>query len=140
MIIGAMKAGTTSLHDYLSKHPDVFMSVQKELDFFVEQKNWKLGIDWYKKQFPVSTIAIGESSPNYTKSLIFGNVPDKIKSILPDVKLIYILRDPIKRLVSHYSHQYIDRREFDQLIRLFRICKQVIMWMHLCMVSSLLST
>lgn len=112
LIIGAMKAGTTSLHDYLSKHPDIFMSKQKELDFFVKEKNWKLGLDWYKKQFPTEAMAVGESSPNYTKSLIFGGVAERIKATVPDAKLIYILRDPIKRLVSHYNHQFIDRKEF----------------------------
>jgi hypothetical protein len=49
LIIGAMKAGTSSLHDYLSHHPDIFMSQQKELDFFCSNLNYKKGIEWYKQ-------------------------------------------------------------------------------------------
>lgn len=46
--IGTMKSGTTSLHKYLSRHPQIFTSEMKELDYFVESKNWKQGLEWYK--------------------------------------------------------------------------------------------
>lgn len=112
IIIGTMKAGTTSLHSYLDSHPDIRMSESKELDFFVEEKNWGQGLDWYKSQFKASSNTIyGESSPNYTKSHAFPGVPKRIFEVLPDVKLIYLLRDPIERIVSHHSHQWIDQNE-----------------------------
>ncbi|MEA5553505.1 sulfotransferase [Anabaena cylindrica UHCC 0172] len=118
IIIGAMKSGTSSLHNYLNLHPEIQMSSLKELDFFILEKNWNQGLDWYSNQFPMNKEAkiFGESSPNYTKSHIFADVPQRMASVLPDAKLIYILRDPIKRILSHYFHQFVDRQEMRSLI------------------------
>ncbi|MEB3209752.1 MAG: sulfotransferase [Leptolyngbyaceae bacterium] len=109
VIIGAMKCGTTSLHHYLNRHPEIHMSATKELDFFIEEKNWKRGVNWYQSQFKSFTKIIGESSPNYTKYPIFKNVPKRMHRIIPDAKLIYLVRDPVKRALSHYMHQYTAR-------------------------------
>ena len=114
VIIGAMKGGTSSLHHYLSLHPQIWMSGVKELDFFIEEKNWNQGCDWYQSHFS-STEIRGESSPNYSKAHVFKGVPQRMAGIIPDAKLIYILRDPIKRILSHYLHQYISRHEFGDL-------------------------
>lgn len=105
LVIGAMKAGTSSLHDYLNQHPDIFMSEKKELDFFVEERAWKNGIDWYKKQFGCSDVIYkGESSQDYSKCHWWPGVPSRIKSVLGDnVKFIYIIRNPMDRIYSHYS-------------------------------------
>src|SRR5687767_10224357 len=65
VVIGAMKSATSSLHHYLNLHPEISMSETKELDFFVEDKNWPRGIEWYESQFSAARIR-GESSPNYT--------------------------------------------------------------------------
>lgn len=67
IIIGAMKCGTTSLHSYLSLHPEIKMSRQKELDFFVDRYNWHRRIDWYQSQFKGKAKIYGKSSPNYSK-------------------------------------------------------------------------
>lgn len=106
LVVGAMKAGTTSLHRYLAGHPEVFMSDPKELDFFVEEKNWCRGWDWYRSHFAEGqmTAARGESSTNYAKHPRFPDVPERIASLLPDLKLIYLLRDPVERCVSHVLH------------------------------------
>lgn len=104
VIIGAMKSGTTSLHSYLDLHPQISMSHTKELDFFVFEKNWSKGIKWYESHFTDETKILGESSPNYTKCHVFSGVPERMHSVLPEAKLIYILRDPIDRIVSHYVH------------------------------------
>lgn len=103
-----MKAGTTSLHAYLNQHPDIFMSAKKELDFFIDKNFEKMGLDWYKAQFPIDAKVRGESSQNYTKRHHpnYLNVPERIKSTLSDVKLIYIVRDPIERMRSHYIENY----------------------------------
>ena len=53
LIIGGMKCGTTSLHNYLATHPEVFMSEEKELDFFTSWNIRERGLGWYEKQFPV---------------------------------------------------------------------------------------
>lgn len=104
IVIGAMKAGTSSLHYYLSLHPEIFMSEVKELNFF--ERNWEKGLAWYESQFPTERAIRGESSPNYAKFPTFGGVPQRMHSILPDAKLIYVVRDPIERIVSHYIDAY----------------------------------
>ena len=101
-----MKAGTTSLHAYLNAHPEVFMPEEKELDFFVAEKNWKRGLTWYESQFEDAgpAVALGEASPNYSKFQFFGGVPARIHEVLPNARLIYVLRHPIERMRSHYVH------------------------------------
>lgn len=62
IIIGAMKCGTTSLHNYLNLHPQICMSQDKEPEFFVEEKNWPKGLTWYESFFPYTAKIIGEST------------------------------------------------------------------------------
>ena len=107
IIIGAMKSGTTTLYRNLDLHPEINMSRDKETDFFVAGKNWELGVDWYSKQFSSPQKIRGEASPNYTKARYFQGVPARMASLCPDVKLIYIVRDPLERAVSQYKHSYI---------------------------------
>ena len=105
IVIGAPKAGTTSLHAYLRSHPDVFMPERKELDFFVTEYNWKRGQRWYEQWFssaPESMIAIGEASPRYAMCTAHGGVPERMAQVVPDAKLIYVVRDPVARMLSHY--------------------------------------
>lgn len=111
IIIGAMKSGTTSLHEYLSYHPDIFMSRRKELNFFVEHQEWSKGLAWYESHFTEAAEVRGESSPNYTRYPIFPGVPERMYKVVPDAKLIYCVRDPLKRFVSHYLHSYSLGRE-----------------------------
>ncbi|MDR9418365.1 sulfotransferase domain-containing protein [Gracilimonas sp.] len=111
IIIGAMKCGTTSLYHYLSHHPDIFMPKEKELDYFVEEINFSKGEEWYASQFTQQYKLNGEASPNYTKAHLFKGVPQKIHQLLPDVKLIYLFRDPVERVYSHYIHNYSIGRE-----------------------------
>ncbi len=106
IIIGAQKSGTTSLHYYLGLHPQISMSREKELEFFMENRNWHKGIEWYKSHFTTRAKVYGESSPNYTAYPAWDGVPEKMHSVIPDTKLIYILRDPIDRMVSQYV-QYL---------------------------------
>ena len=115
VIIGAMKSGTSSLHQYLNLHPQIHMSGYKELDFFIEEKNWQRGLDWYRSHFTTDTEIVGESSPNYTKYHIYPEVPARMHSFIPDAKLIYVLRHPIERIISHHFHLYVDRREHRKL-------------------------
>ena len=122
LIIGAMKSGTTSLHTYLSSHPRVFMSELKELDYFNTPERT---LDWYLAQFAPAEgrsdlIAVGESSPNYTKFGASPGVPQRIHALIPDVKMVYIMRDPIARIRSHYRHLAREgsvHRSLDYLVR-----------------------
>jgi hypothetical protein len=107
LVIGAMKAGTTSLWSSLRDHPGVFMPDDKELDFFVAEKRWPLGVGWYRSQFaaaPPTATAIGEASTNYSKHPLFDGVPQRAASVLPDVRLVYLVRNPIERMRSHWRH------------------------------------
>ncbi len=111
IIIGAMKCGTTSLHHYLSKHPQISTSGQKELDFFLIAPAFGKGVDWYASQFDDTRPVRGESSPNYSKAHLFSGVPERMYSVVPDCKLIYVVRNPIDRAISHYLHGWVAERE-----------------------------
>jgi hypothetical protein len=107
LVIGAMKAGTTSLWTYLQAQPGIFMAEEKELDFFVAEKEWRRGVSWYEAQFaaaPPSAVALGEGSTNYSKHPLFAGVPQRAVSVLPDVRLVYLLRNPVDRMRSHWLH------------------------------------
>jgi hypothetical protein len=104
IIVGGLKCGTTSIHHYLGLHPEIQMSKPKELNFFVEELNWDLGTDWYASRFDSRFEVRGESSPHYTNLPRFGGVPERIKEHCPDARLIYMVRDPIKRILSHWVH------------------------------------
>jgi len=102
LIIGAQKCGTTSLHAYLEVHPDVDMAAEKELDFFIEDRAWRRGVEWYAARFRDDAQVRGEASPNYTGWPVWDGVPQRAASVVPDARLIYLVRDPIERIESHY--------------------------------------
>jgi hypothetical protein len=104
IIIGGLKCGTTSIHHYLGLHPQIQMSKPKELNFFVEGLNWDLGLDWYASRFDDRFEVRGESSPHYTNLPRCEGVPERIHEHCPDARLIYMVRDPIKRILSHWVH------------------------------------
>ena len=108
VIIGAQKAGTTSLWRYLGEHPAIFVSPLKEPDFFIAERGWRRGLEWYESLFDAGAAAgaaaIGEASPNYTMFPTFAGVPERMSQVIPSARLIYLLRDPIDRMVSSYLH------------------------------------
>jgi len=106
VIIGAMKCGTTSLHYYLAQHPEVCMPQKKETDFFIAQINYGRGPAWYESLFAHPAKACGEASPNYAKTWHFPGVPERMHALLPEARLIYVVRDPVERMVSQYKHFY----------------------------------
>lgn len=101
LVIGAMKCGTSAVHAYLDAHPDVAMSDPKELNFFTEQ--WDRGLEWYAARFDSDAKVRGESSPGYT-SPSFPEVPERIAGVVPWVRLVYLVRDPLERALSQYAH------------------------------------
>jgi hypothetical protein len=110
VVIGAMKCGTTSLHMYLDQHPSIGMSRRKEISYFIEGHEDR-GVGWYESHFDPRFPIRGESSPIYTKYPLYDGVPARMRQLLPDAKLIYIIRDPVERTVSHYLHEYLRGRE-----------------------------
>jgi Sulfotransferase domain len=119
IIIGGLKCGTTSIHHYLGLHPEIQMSKPKELNFFVEELNLDLGLDWYRARFDDRFAVRGESSPHYTNQPRFTGVAERIEAHCPDVKLLYMVRDPIRRVLSHWVHATgagYERGEFDEVL------------------------
>ena len=118
IIIGAGKAGTTSLHYYLDQHPEIAMSTRKEAHFF-GRENWEERVGWYETLFPTPAPVRGEASPSYSVYPHRGDVPGRIRQLIPDAKLIYLVRDPLDRLPAHYAQQVVVGREsrgFEQAI------------------------
>ncbi|HDY74541.1 MAG TPA: sulfotransferase [Euryarchaeota archaeon] len=118
IIIGAQKCATSALHYYLGLHPQIFMSKQKELDFFIGERSWGKGISWYKSHFTGTFKIYGEASPNYTVHPLYKEVPARMYSLVPEAKLIYLVRDPLERIVSHYVHRLAsgkEKRKFEEL-------------------------
>lgn len=111
VIIGSQKCGTTALHAYLARHPQISMSRPKELDFFIQEFNWDRGVDWYRARFDNEAPVLGESSPNYTAYPKLKGVPERMAGLIPDARLIFMVRDPIDRVRAGYLHRYSNRAE-----------------------------
>jgi hypothetical protein len=120
IIIGAMKSGTTSLHRYMKMHPQIGMAEIKETNFFLEDTYSSKSVEWYKSQFEGDYKIYGEASPNYTKAHYFAGVPERMYNLVPEVKLIYLLRDPVERVISHYTHNLGAGRESKSMVEAFR--------------------
>ena len=104
VVIGAMKAGTTSLHYHLNAHPQIEMSRDKEPNYFTESVFGQRDLQWYSEQFSSADLVRGECSPNYAMAIEFRGVAERMASCLPDAKLIYSIRQPIIRLLSQFQH------------------------------------
>lgn len=104
IIAGASKSGTSSIHYYLSRHPQILLSHKKEIDFY--RKNFQRGTEWYLAHFPTITdradFLTGEATPNYLR---FPEVAQRIKATFPQVKIIILLRNPADRAISWHYHK-----------------------------------
>ena len=108
VILGAQKSGTSSLHNYLVQHPGVVEPLRKEVHYF--DIGYERGEAWYRAHFGLLG-APGlnlDSSPYY---LFHPAVPQRLHDLLPDAKLIVLLRDPVRRAYSHYWHERDKGRE-----------------------------
>ncbi len=132
VVIGAMKCGTTSMHRYLDEHPQVQMSEPKELNFFSgppaaagegtasswHRGQWHRGVAWYAGHFDPGVPVRGESSPGYT-SPDHPEVAARMATVVPTVRLLCLVRDPVERALSQYAHhrrEGAERRPVDQAI------------------------
>lgn len=111
LIIGAARAGSTSLYEYLGRHPSVLPALVKEVHYFTT--SFDRGERWYRAHFPSALrrrltsarhgmAVTGEATPYY---LFHPQAPARIHALLPRVKLLAVLRDPVARAVSHYQHE-----------------------------------
>jgi Sulfotransferase domain len=118
VIIGGQKCGTSALYYYLVEHPDVVPARRKETHFFDTRKH-ELGRMLYRASFPIRAnlrrdvaaeerLITGESTPGY---LFFPHVPARVRTVVPDAKLVVLLRNPVDRAYSHYQHKVRIRKE-----------------------------
>lgn len=108
LIIGAMKCGTSTLQAQLARQDGVFMSTPKEPNFFSDDDVHARGRDWYEGLFAGATPGDlkGEASTHYTKLPTHPHTLSRMQALLPAPKLIYMIRDPLERAVSHYIHEW----------------------------------
>lgn len=126
IIVGAQKAGTSSLFSYLAQHEQVLTSSKKEVHYFdggldPNVDNYVKGAGWYRSHFPLSTVAnrdmrVLEASPLY---LFNPDVPQRIFNLLPHARIIVLLRNPVDRAISHYQHEVNAMREHRPMMQAF---------------------
>ena len=144
IIIGSQKCGTSSLYDFIVRHPAIKKARVKEVHYFTFNNEWakfrlgsdhpvakqdKFGVNWYRSNFPTKFEAwvryrktnqrmlTGEATTTY---LHYSGVPNKIKSLLPEVKMVVILRNPTNRAYSAYNFYkwfYLEDRTFEDAIK-----------------------
>ena len=119
IIIGAAKCGTTSLYKYLIQHPNIKSAFQKEPSFF--NTYFDKGLSWYRSNFPINRqdFITGEASPGY---FYYPPAPQRIANLIPSVKLIVLLRNPVDRACSLYYHnlRYLGNKDtfsFEEAIK-----------------------
>jgi hypothetical protein len=110
LIIGAQKAGTTALYAYLRRHPAITGPSWKEVSYF--DRHYGRGEAWYRGNFPNRVRArgklVGEASPSY----IFHPLgPERVKALVPEARLVALVRNPVDRALSHYHHEVALGRE-----------------------------
>ncbi len=106
IIVGAMKCGTTTLHEQLAAQPGIFMTTPKEPNYFSDDEVHARGPDWYADLFGGAgpgDIA-GEASTHYTKRPTHPDTVERMAALTGTPRLIYMIRDPVARAVSHYIH------------------------------------
>ena len=115
IVIGAQKCGTSGLHYYLGLHPQIATSDPKELNFFIAERNWPRGVEWYRGRFDPEAPVRVEASPNYTAYPQHAGVPERMAEVVPGARLVYIVRDPIERIAAHWVHNYSKGRHQGEL-------------------------
>jgi hypothetical protein len=129
MIVGAMKCGTTTLARILANHPEVSFSEPKETDFFSKSPNWKESLADYESFWKGTEKIRGEGSTTYTAYPHFNlHVWDDIYAYNSNMKILYLVRNPIHRVISHYMHTFqrgYIKMGFDEAARKVQILMDV---------------
>jgi hypothetical protein len=120
VIVGAQKAGTTQLYAYMVKHPRCWEAAEKEVDYFSKRPH--RSVRWYRSRFPMRwRVAwrqghVLEASPSYLPT---PSALRKMHKVLPNARVIVLLRDPVSRAFSHYQHKktrHLEARRFEQVV------------------------
>jgi hypothetical protein len=107
VVIGAQKCGTTTFYGLLGKHPNVERAAINEVHYFDRSENFAKGTEWYRRCFPAPQrknghrSITGEKTPSY---LFHLRVPERMAEVVPQARLIVLLRNPVDRAYSHYHH------------------------------------
>jgi hypothetical protein len=137
IVIGAQKAGTTALFEYVRRHPEISVPAGKEAPFYSHDTVWSAGWETYAQRtfaFAPESTRWGVATPHYMLGSLYAPlngsldgprpsewiVPSRIKEHAPDVRLIAVLRDPVERAYSHYRMQVLrgtERARFDDAVR-----------------------
>ncbi|MET0607965.1 MAG: sulfotransferase domain-containing protein, partial [Gaiellaceae bacterium] len=104
LVLGAQKAGTTALYEYLRRHPQISGPSWKEVSFF--DRHWARGESWYRGNFPNVARTrgkhVGEASPSY---VFHPLAPRRVQEVVPEARLIVLVRNPVDRALSQYNHE-----------------------------------
>jgi hypothetical protein len=117
-VIGAPKCGTTSLHRYLDAHPDIAMTSVKEPLIFAAA-DWEQRVAEYDSLLAPGPRICGESSTGYSAYPWQPDIPERVRTLVPDARIVYLVRDPVPRTLSHYAQNLWDHkpvRPFDELM------------------------
>jgi len=110
LVLGAQKAGTTALYEYLRRHPQITGPSWKEVSFF--DRHWARGERWYRGNFPnlarTREKLVGEASPSY---VFHPLAPQRVQEVVPEARLIVLVRNPVDRALSQYNHEVALGRE-----------------------------
>jgi hypothetical protein len=112
LIVGAMKCGTSTLQAQLVAQAGVFMTTPKEPNYFSDDDIFARGPDWYAALFQSACPGDlkGEASTHYTKLPTYPETLGRLAVAVPVPKLIYLIRNPLERAVSHYIHEWSEAR------------------------------
>jgi len=128
IIIGGQKCGTSSLYNYLAQHPQILPASKKEIHYFdngldSHQKNFERGESWYRAHFPLKnsgreSCLTFEASPTYCVNPL---VAKRIQEFNPKIKIIFCIRDPKARAISHYYHEVMNGREVQPILKALKL-------------------
>lgn len=111
VVIGAMKASTTTFYELITRHPDIWFASEKEPHYFTSPEYgspaaWQRYLQLFEKA-PTTAKYRGEASTGYSKLPHFGDTPARIAEALDHPRFIYLVRDPVERTISNYRHAYL---------------------------------
>lgn len=112
IVIGAAKAGTTTMFELLGAHPEVFVTNPKEPHYFSRLVGFEDGWDWYRSLFSsaASSAARGEASTSYAHPNRIDFAAPRIRKHVPDCRVIYMVRHPVRRLESDWKMRFLEGR------------------------------
>ncbi len=128
LVIGAMKCGTSTLQTQLVAQPGIFMTTPKEPNFFSNDEIYAKGFGWYRGLYSgaASGDLKGEASTHYAKLPTYPKTVDRMKAVLKKPKLIYLIRNPIERAMSHYIHEWTEARMGNNSVEAFENHRELV--------------